>query len=85
MLNGRAVLGVDEFLLDLRTLGGPNSWIGILHGFTLDSHGVFTSFDPPGSTLTTPNFISPQGVIVGAYNDAGNVSHGSGWGTIHYG
>jgi hypothetical protein len=38
--------------------------------------GVFSSFDPPGSTLTLPGWISPQGVIVGGYNDAGNVSHG---------
>jgi hypothetical protein len=66
--------------------GGPNpqgtsvgSWTdpgGVTHGFTLTKKGVFTSFDPPGSTLTTPNFISPQGTIVGAYNDSGNVSHG---------
>jgi len=38
--------------------------------------GVFTSFDPPGSTLTTPNWISPQGVIVGQYIDSGGASHG---------
>src|SRR5215469_2725460 len=67
-------------------LGGPNpqgtsvgfyvDTSGVTHGFKLDSLGVFTSFDPPGSTFTTPNFISPEGVIVGAYNDAGNVSHG---------
>ncbi len=66
--------------------GGPNpqgtavgSWTdtsGVTHGFTLSKKGVFTSFDPPGSTLTTPNFISPQGTIVGGYNDAGNVAHG---------
>jgi len=66
--------------------GGPNpqgtavgGWTdsgGVTHGFTLSSHGVFASFDPPGSTLTTPNFISPQGTIVGGYNDAGGVSHG---------
>lgn len=66
--------------------GGPSpqgtsvgSWTdsgGITHGFTLTKHGVATSFDPPGSTLTTPNFISPQETIVGGYNDAGGVSHG---------
>src|SRR5271165_714708 len=66
--------------------GGPNppgtsvgSWTdtgGVTHGFTLTKKGVFTSFDPTGSTLTTPNFISPQKVIVGAFNDAGGVSHG---------
>lgn len=67
-------------------LGGPNpqgtsvgfyvDTAGVTHGFILDSHGVFTSLDPPGSTLTTPNFITPQRVIVGAYNDAMNISHG---------
>ena len=66
--------------------GGPDpqgtavgSWTdaaAVTHGFTLSKKGVFTSFDPPGSTLTTPNFISPQKAIVGAYNDAGSVSHG---------
>jgi hypothetical protein len=66
--------------------GGPDpqgtsvgSWTdtgGVTHGFTLTKKGLFASFDPPGSTLTTPNFISPQKVIVGAYNDAGGVSHG---------
>jgi hypothetical protein len=48
---------------------------GALHGFTLRD-GVFTSFDPPGSTFTTANFINPRGDIVGAYVDAGGVSHG---------
>jgi hypothetical protein len=66
--------------------GGPSpqgtsvgSWTdsgGVIHGFTLTKHGAAASFDPPGSTLTTPNFISPQGTIVGAFNDAGGVSHG---------
>jgi hypothetical protein len=51
------------------TPGGP------LHGFTL-RNGVFTPFDPPGSTFTTVNFINPRGDIVGAYVDAGGVSHG---------
>ena len=48
---------------------------GALHGFTLRD-GVFTAFDPPGSTFTTVNFINPRGDIVGAYVDAGGVSHG---------
>ena len=65
--------------------GGPNpsgtsvgsyTTAGVTHGFTLTKGGVFTSFDPPGSTLTTPGFISPQGDIVGNYLDASNVSHG---------
>jgi hypothetical protein len=67
-------------------IGGPNpqgtsvggytlTTGGALHGFTLKS-GVFTSFDPPGSTFTTVNFINPRGDIVGAYVDASGVSHG---------
>lgn len=67
-------------------LGGPNpqgtsvgSYVdtsGVTHGFMLSVNGEFTPVDPPGTTLTTPNFISPEGVIVGAYNDAANISHG---------
>lgn len=66
--------------------GGPNpqgtsvgtytDTVGVTHGFTLTRAGVFTAFDPSGSTATTPNFISPQGTIVGAYVDASGVSHG---------
>lgn len=65
--------------------GGPNpqgtsvgsyTASGVTHGFTLTGKGVFTSFDPPLSTLTTPNWISPKGVVVGSYLDASNVSHG---------
>jgi hypothetical protein len=48
---------------------------GALHGFTVRG-GVFTPFDPPGSTFTTANFINPRGEIVGAYVDSGGVSHG---------
>ncbi|GLQ89023.1 hypothetical protein [Dyella flagellata] len=48
---------------------------GALHGFTLRG-GEFTSFDPPGSTFTTANFINPRGDIVGAYVDIAGVSHG---------
>ena len=48
--------------------GGPNpegtnigsyTASGVTHGFVLKK-GVFTSFDPPGSTSTTPNWISPR-------------------------
>jgi hypothetical protein len=66
--------------------GGPNpqsTSVGsytdtsdVTRGFVLTKKGVFTSFDPPGSTNTTPNFISPQGDIVGSYLDASTVSHG---------
>jgi hypothetical protein len=48
---------------------------GALHGFTVRG-GVFTPFDPPGSTFTTADFINPRGDIVGAYVDASGVSHG---------
>jgi len=48
---------------------------GALHGFTVRG-GVFTPFDPPGSTFTTANFINPRGDIVGSYVDASGVSHG---------
>ena len=51
------------------TAGGP------LHGFTL-RNGVFTAFDPPGSTFTTVNYINPRGDIVGGYVDGSGVSHG---------
>ena len=68
-----------------RLNGGPNpsgtsvgsfTTSGVTHGFTLTKAGAFTSFDPPGSTLTIPNFISPQGDIVGNYLDTSNVGHG---------
>ena len=49
---------------------------GVTHGFVLNKKGIFTSFDVPGSTATTPNLIDPQGTIVGSYLDASNVSHG---------
>jgi hypothetical protein len=58
------------------SVGSYTDTSNVTHGFTLTKKDVFTSFDPPGSTLTTPNFISPQGVIVGAYNDSSIVSHG---------
>jgi hypothetical protein len=66
-------------------IGGPNpegASVGAyfdtsgVHGFVLQKNGAFTSFDPPGSTMTFPSYISPQGVIVGSYIDASNVSHG---------
>jgi hypothetical protein len=65
--------------------GGPNpegtnisTWTdtaGFTHGFVLKD-GAFTSFDVPGSTATTPNWISPQGVIVGGYVDSRGANHG---------
>ena len=67
--------------------GGPNlqgtgvgTWTdsgGVVHGLTYNyNNGRFTSFDPPGSTGTTPNFISPEGMIVGVYTDSAAVLHG---------
>jgi hypothetical protein len=66
--------------------GGPNpqgtsvgfyiDTTGAQHGFTLNRSGVFTAFDPPGSTATTPNYITPQGTIVGGYVNASGVSQG---------
>ena len=65
--------------------GGPNpegtsvgSWFdgNTLHGYSLSSGHVFKSFDPPGSTFTSPNWISPQGEITGNYVDSSGVSHG---------
>jgi len=66
--------------------GGPNSQdtsVGsyvdtsnVTHGYTLTRKSVFAAFDPPGSTSTTPNYITPQGVIVGGYLDATGASHG---------
>jgi hypothetical protein len=66
-------------------LGGPNpqgtsvgSWTdtsGVVHGFSYNN-GKFESFDPPGSTATTPNFITPEQVIVGEYLDATGIAHG---------
>jgi hypothetical protein len=48
----------------------------VTHGFTLTKTDQFTPFDPPGSTSTTPNFITPEGIIVGGYLDAAGTSHG---------
>jgi hypothetical protein len=64
--------------------GGPNlegtsvgSWFDgtDFHGFSLTAKGKFTSFDPPGSVATSPNFINLEGVIVGSYFD-GTATHG---------
>jgi hypothetical protein len=56
-------------------IGSYTDTSGVTHGFMLKKGG-FTSFDPRGSTSTTPNWISPQGVIVGGYLDGSGVSHG---------
>ncbi len=66
--------------------GGPNlegtsvgiytDTAGLTHGFSLTIEGKMTSFDPPGSQFTTPNFINLEGVIVGGFLDAGGVARG---------
>ena len=38
--------------------------------------GQFVTFDPPGSTSTTPSGITPDGTITGSYADASGVQHG---------
>jgi hypothetical protein len=37
---------------------------------------TIVTFDPAGSTFTSVFQINPSGVIVGAYNDANNLTHG---------
>jgi len=37
---------------------------------------IFITFDPPGSTFTSPSGITPDGVITGSYNDASRATHG---------
>jgi hypothetical protein len=68
--------------------GGPNlegtsvgtyldaATCSITHGFSVTAKGVFTTFDPPGSVNTVPDFINLQGAIVGEYLDSHSVAHG---------
>lgn len=49
---------------------------GVFHGFSVTAKSEFSSFDPPGSAFTEPDFVNLQGVIVGLYLDSSNVSHG---------
>jgi hypothetical protein len=58
------------------SVGTETDTSGVIHGFTLTKQNVFTPFDPPGSTSTTPNGINPLGVIVGGYVDSTGVTHG---------
>ena len=70
------------------SVGGYTDTSGVIHGFTLTNGGVFTSFDPPGSTLTSPNFIksagSYRGLILG-FDDSRprQPRFHSEWGKIH--
>ena len=41
---------------------------GVQHGY-LETAGVFTSFDPPGSVSTTINGLNDKGQIVGFFTD----------------
>jgi hypothetical protein len=45
------------------------------HGFLRGGNGHFTSFDPHGSTGTSPSAINTAGEITGNYTDA-NGTHG---------
>jgi hypothetical protein len=46
------------------------------HSFLL-SHGIFTSFDPPGTVgFSDASGINPSGIIVGLYFDSAGVEHG---------
>jgi hypothetical protein len=66
-------------------IGGPNpqgtsvgieTTAGFQHGFILTAGGEFAVIDPPGSTLTSPNYIDEQDVVVGNFLDASHVTHG---------
>jgi hypothetical protein len=48
--------------------------VGGRHGFLLD-HGIYTTVDVPGSTLTEARGINDSGQIVGDCSDAGG-NHG---------
>lgn len=56
----------------------------IAHGFVLSASGVYTSFDPPGSTTTNPSEptgtipsrIDAAGDVTGNYTDSSGVRHG---------
>jgi hypothetical protein len=66
-------------------IGGPNPQgtsvgievtAGFQHGLVLTAAGEFTVIDPPGSTLTSPNYIDAEDVVVGNFLDASKVTHG---------
>jgi len=49
----------------------------VVHGFLRTPDGKFTSFDPPGSTLTVPvGPLNLEGAIVGYYLDSSSLFHG---------
>jgi probable HAF family extracellular repeat protein len=62
--------------LEGTSVGDYTDAAGLTHGFKLTIDGKMTSFDPPGSQFTTPNYINLEGVIVGGYLDAGGVARG---------
>ena len=57
----------------------PNIFITIGAVFALPQllvAATFLTFDPPGSTLTSPTAITATGAIIGSYKDASGVTHG---------
>jgi len=49
---------------------------GVSHGFFFVTPNNFFTFDYPGSTFTSLNGISDQGLICGRYADASGNTHG---------
>jgi hypothetical protein len=49
---------------------------GATHGLFFTPPNNFFTFDFPGSTFTSLNGISSQGVICGRYVDASGIAHG---------
>ena len=49
---------------------------GVTHGLFFVPPNNFFTFDFPGSTFTSLNGISSQGIICGRYVDASGIAHG---------
>jgi hypothetical protein len=66
-------------------VGGPNAegtsvgieiTAGVQHGIVVTAEGRFTVIDPPDSTLTAPNYITAENLVVGNFEDSHQVNHG---------
>jgi probable HAF family extracellular repeat protein len=66
--NGTFAVGIDQHGV---VVGDYRARNGDSHGF-LFSAGSFTSFDPPGSGATVPDFITDEGVAGGEFYTGGN-------------